>query len=123
MVADWIKNGLPRYGYPVTDLFPTSGGKIVGESHLNGRLHELLDELGYPPGLDLHSFRRSYATHLTTGEGFDLTFVQLQLGHDHAYTTSLYTLPSPDYQRLALERVHERTIKAALELPSERKHP
>nr|WP_173160765.1 site-specific integrase [Arthrobacter sp. 68b] len=123
MVADWIKNGLPRYGYPVTDLFPTSSGKIVGESHLNGRLHDFLDELGYPPGLDLHSFRRSYATHLTTGEGFDLTFVQLQLGHDHAYTTSLYTLPSPDYQRLALERVHDRTIKAALALPSERKHP
>ena len=110
-------------GRPVTDLFPTSGGKVVSESHLNGRLHDFLDELGSRRDWTCISFRRSYATHLTTGEGFDLTFVQLQLGHDHAYTTSVYTLPSPDYQRLALERVHERTIKAALELPSERKHP
>ncbi len=122
MVADWIRNGLPRYGHPVTDLFPTSAGKVVGESHLIGRLHDLVDELGFPPGLDLHSFRRSYATHLVTGEGFDVAFVQLQLGHEHAATTSIYTLPSPDYQRLALERVHERIINAALELPAERKH-
>ncbi|WP_154605405.1 tyrosine-type recombinase/integrase [Arthrobacter sp. AQ5-05] len=123
IAADWITHGLPHYGNPVTDIFPTSTGRIVGESHLIGRLHDLVNELGFPPGLDLHSFRRSYATHLITAESFDVTFVQLQLGHEHAATTSIYSLPSPDYQRLALERVHERTIKAALELPSERNHP
>lgn len=122
MIQDWIRNGLPRYGQPVSDLFPTTGGSLVGESHLLVKLHTLIDELGFPPGLDLHSFRRSYATHLITGEGFDVTFVQLQLGHEHAATTSIYTMPSPDYQRLALERAHERTIQAALGLKPSRKN-
>ena len=40
-----------------------------------------------------------------------MTFVQLQLGHEHASTTSIYSLPSPDYQRL--ERAHDRTLAAA----------
>jgi integrase len=123
MIQDWIRNGLPRYGHPVTDLFPTSGGKIVSESHLLGRLGELVDELGFPPRLDLHSFRRSYSTHLITGEGFDVAFVQFQLGHEHAATTSIYTLPAPDYQRLALERAHERTIQAALGMQAQRRNP
>lgn len=123
MIQHWIRNGLPRYGHPVTDLFPTSGGSLVGESHLIGRLRDLVDELGFPPGLDLHSFRRSYATHLVTGEGFDVTFVQLQLGHEHAATTSIYTLPAPDYQRLALEQAHQRTIKAALGRKAQRSNP
>ncbi|MCH6472533.1 hypothetical protein L0M17_21670 [Sinomonas sp. 5-5] len=58
-----------------------------------------------------------------TGEGFDVAFVQLQLGHEHAATTSGYTMPSPDYQRLALERAHERTIQAALGLQAQRRNP
>lgn len=117
MIAHWIGQGLPRYGDPVNDVFPTSAGAIVTETHLIGRLHGFIDELGFGPGLDLHSFRRSYATHLITGEGFDVTFVQLQLGHEHAATTSIYTLPSPDYQRRALERAHGQTLKAALSRP------
>lgn len=117
MIAHWIAQGLPRYGDPVSALFPTSTGAIVTEAHLIGRLHGLIDELGFPAGLDLHSFRRSYATHLITGDGFEVTFVQLQLGHEHAATTSIYTLPSPDYQRRALERAHDQTLKEALGPP------
>ncbi len=109
----WAEDGLPRYGSPICDLFPTSPGKVVGESHLLRRLHGFIDELGFPSGLDLHSFRRSYTTQLITGEGFDVTFVQMQLGHEHASTTSIYTLASPDYQRLALKNSHEATLAAA----------
>lgn len=112
-IHDWVERGLPRYGYPITDLFPTSTGGLLSETHLIHKLRTLVDELGFPPGLDLHSFRRAYATNLITGEGFDVTFVQLQLGHEHASTTSIYSLPSPDYQRLALERAHDRTLAAA----------
>ncbi|MEX1078002.1 MAG: site-specific integrase [Homoserinimonas sp.] len=113
VMIDWVEYGLPRYGEPVTDVFPTSTGGLLSESHLLDKLRTLVNELGFPPGLDLHSFRRSYATHLITGEGFDVTFVQFQLGHEHAATTSIYSLPSPDYQRLALERAHDRTLAAA----------
>ena len=48
-------------------------------------------------GLDLHSLRRSYATHLIE-DGWDAKFVQDQLGHEHASTTSLYTCVSSDYR-------------------------
>lgn len=112
----WVERGLPHYGHPITDLFPTTRGNVVGEPHLLRRLHGLIDELGFPPGLDLHSFRRSYTTQLITGEGFDVTFAQLQLGHEHASTTSIYTLASPDYQRLALKNSHEATLAAAQNL-------
>lgn len=120
VLRDWVTNGLPHYGEPLTDLFPTSKGNVVGESHLLGRLRAFIDELGFPPGLDIHSFRRSYATHLITGEGFDVAFVQMQLGHEHASTTSIYALPSPDYQTRALQQIHERTLAAAKQLPRRR---
>lgn len=74
------------------------------------RMRSLVDELGFPPGLDLHSFRRSYATHLQIEHGYDVSFVQLQLGHEHASTTSIYTLASPDYRARELERVLNATV-------------
>lgn len=121
VMRDWVRNGLPHYGEPTTDLFPTEPGAVVSENHLLDRLHAFLQELGYPPGLDIHSFRRSYATHLITGEGFDVSFVQMQLGHEHAATTSIYSIPSPDYQTRALQRVHEQTLIAAKNLPERTK--
>lgn len=113
VIQDWVEWGLDEFGDPITDLFPTGGGKIVGESHLWSKLRALVDELGFPPGLDIHSLRRSYATHLQYAEGFDVRFVQHQLGHEHAATTTAYTLPSPDYQVLALKAAHDRTLAAA----------
>lgn len=74
------------------------------------RMHDLVDELGFPPGLDLQSFRRSYATNLQTEYGYDVSFVQLQLGHEHASTTSIYTLAAPDYRARELERVLTTTL-------------
>jgi len=50
----------------------------------------------------------SCATHLLE-DGFDALFVQQQLGHQHASTTSIYTSVSSDYKtrilRHALDRV------------------
>jgi site-specific recombinase XerD len=74
------------------------------------RMRDLVDELGFPPGLDLHSFRRSYATNLQTEYGYDVSFVQLQLGHEHAATISIYTLAAPDYRARELERVLSATL-------------
>jgi integrase len=113
VLDDWIHNGLPRFGEPMTDLFPTGPGRLVSEPHLFRRLSGYLDELGFPAGLDLHSLRRSYATHLLTIYGFDLKFVQMQLGHEYAATTSLYTLPAADFQAAELSRVHTETLAAA----------
>ena len=58
----------------------------------------LLQRAGAPPdGLDLHSFRRSYATHLIE-DGWDPRFVQDQMGHEHASTTGIYQFVSDDFR-------------------------
>ncbi|WP_204805632.1 hypothetical protein [Mycobacterium riyadhense] len=36
--------------------------------------------------------------------------MQLQLGHEHASTTSIYTLAAPDYRARELERVLSATL-------------
>ena len=55
------------------------------------------------PALDFHSFRRSYVTHLIE-DVWDPRFVQDQVGHDHARTTSIYTCVSSDYRTRTLQR-------------------
>ena len=52
-------------------------------------------------------------------DGWDPKFVQDQMGHDHASTTSLYTCVSSDYRVSALRRVLDTTIKDALSLGQE----
>jgi hypothetical protein len=39
-----------------------------------------------------------------------LKIIQLQLGHEHASTTSIYTLAAPDYRARELERVLSATL-------------
>ena len=80
----WIRTGLPWLAPAVSEIFPTANGLPVPKSNLHRRFRDYIDELGYPPGLDIHSLRRSYVTHLFEHFGFDHTFVQRQVGHEHA---------------------------------------
>jgi integrase/recombinase XerD len=50
-------------------------------------------------------------------DGWDPKFVQV--GHDHASTTSLYTCVSSDYRVSTLRRVLDSTINNALSLGEE----
>lgn len=61
---------------------------------------------------------RPYATHLIE-DGWDAKFVQDQMGHDHASTTSLYTCVSSDYRVRTLRRVLDTTIEEALSFGEE----
>lgn len=63
--------------------------------------------------MDLHSFRRSYATHLLE-DGWDALFVQSQMGHEHASTTAIYTCVSSDYRTRTLRGALDATLTAAL---------
>ena len=112
-VHEWIRGGLPGLNPQPSDLFPTSTGLVVPKSNLRRRFRSFIDELGFPAGLDLHSFRRSYVTHLVEFYAFQQTFIQKQLGHEHASTTSIYTLVSDDYQVRELNRVLENTLANA----------
>jgi integrase/recombinase XerC len=80
---------------------------------LNARFAAYREALGLPGGLDFHSLRRSYVTHLIE-DGWDALFVQQQVGHDYASTTGLYTCVSSDYRTRTLRRALDQTITGAL---------
>jgi integrase/recombinase XerD len=112
VLADWLAHGQSHLDAGI-DLFPSEKGALVAENTLLRRFRRYCDDLELSAGLDLHSLRRSYATHLIE-DGWDPKFVQDQLGHDHASTTSLYTCVSSDYRVRTLRRVLDATIKNAL---------
>lgn len=112
VIADWLQHGQPFMDDGI-DLFPSERGALVSEDAVLTRLRRYCNDLGLSDGLDLHSFRRSYATHLIEA-GWDPLFVQHQMGHEHASTTSLYTCVSSDFRVRTLRRVLDQTIAQAL---------
>ncbi|HEY5986487.1 MAG TPA: tyrosine-type recombinase/integrase [Streptosporangiaceae bacterium] len=80
---------------------------------MNARFGVYRDALGLDAGLDFHSFRRSYVTHLIE-DGWDARFVQEQVGHEHASTTSIYTCVSSDFRVRTLRRALDATMEAAI---------
>ena len=65
---------------------PRSGRRGSGWPRSTRRFAAYRDALGLDAGLDFHSLRRSYVTHLIEA-GWDPLFVQHQVGHEHASTT------------------------------------
>jgi site-specific recombinase XerD len=117
VITDWLAHGKPGLDAGL-DLFPSERCALVAENTLLRRFRRYCNDLELPAGLDMHSLRRSYATHLIE-DGWDAKFVQDQMGHDHASTTSLYTCVSSDYRVRTLRRVLDTTIEAALSFGEE----
>src|SRR5215218_5329833 len=67
-------------------LWPSERAERIGLQRANSRFAAYRDARGLPGGLDFHSLRRSYVTHLVE-DGWDARFVQEQAGHQHASTT------------------------------------
>lgn len=112
-VAEWVAHGLPRFGEPITHLFPTATGGLVAQNDLYTRFRGFVDTLGLAPGLDIHGLRRSYATHMITVYGYDEKFISMQLGHVNTSTTTIYTLPSADFAAHEMERVLTKDLLAS----------
>ncbi|MBP2266200.1 integrase [Pseudarthrobacter sp. PvP004] len=113
ILEDWLANG--RGTLQTLDLFPSERGGLIVESTLLRRLRRYLDELGIASdGLDLHSLRRSYATHLAE-DGWHSRFVQDQMGHEYASTTGIYQFVSDDFRIRTLQAALDRTVADALE--------
>jgi integrase/recombinase XerD len=112
IVSDWLERGHPHMTDGL-DLFPSERGTLVSATALNRRFIRYCEDLGLSPGLDIHSLRRSYVTHLIES-GMDPLFVQHQAGHEHASTTALYTSVSSDYRVKTLRRALDSTIRDAL---------
>jgi len=117
VIGHWIDQGLPLLENGL-DLFPSERGTLVSTVALSARFRRYRDELGQDKGLDMHSFRRSYITHLIE-DGTDALFVQQQAGHEHASTTALYTCVSGDYRTRTLRAALDSTIGQALNPPGD----
>ena len=103
VIADWLgtRPALHRRRHrPV----PQREGRAGCRENPAARFSRYCNDLELPDGLDLHSLRRSYITHLIE-DGWDAKFVQDQLGHEHASTTSLYTNPRELHQMGAFSQV------------------
>ncbi len=89
ILDEWATEVRPLFG---TDnnpaLWPSERGQRVGCQRLNSLFIAYRKALGLDDGLDFHSLRRSYVTHLIE-DGWDPRFVQEQVGHEHASTTSI----------------------------------
>jgi integrase/recombinase XerD len=114
VIAQWLEVGLPRLDPDGgLDLFPSERGTLVSEPALSARFRRYRDELKLAAGLDFHSLRRSYVTHLLEA-GMDAMFVQHQVGHEYASTTAIYTCVSSYYRTRTLRAALDSTIKEAL---------
>jgi len=102
---------LAQAGNPAA--WPSERGSRIGLEVLNHRLSAYRDALGFDRRLDFHSLRRSYVTHLIE-DGWDPRFVQDQVGHEHASTTSIYTCVSSDFRTRTLRRALDRMVAEAL---------
>lgn len=115
ILEEWTREFRPLLGRADSPaLWPSERAPRVGLQRINSRFAAYRDALGLDPGLDFHSLRRSYVTHLIEA-GRDPFFVQMQAGHEHASTTSLYTCVSSDYRTRTLRRALEDTVDAALD--------
>ena len=84
----------------------------MSEHRLGKTFKQLVRRADLPEELSLHSLRHSYVTHLIE-DGFDGLFVQQQVGHEHASTTSIYTSVSSDYRTRMLRSALDEVISRA----------
>jgi DNA-binding Xre family transcriptional regulator len=99
ILAQWVEEArplMPESGKSPA-LWPSERAPRIRDGTLHKRFAEYRDALGLDDGLDFHSLRRSYVTHLIEA-GWDPLFVQQQAGHEHASTTALYTCVSSDFR-------------------------
>lgn len=114
ILDQWFTEVRPHFGEAGNPAaWPSERAGRVCLRQLNARFCAYRDDLGLDGRLDFHSFRRSYVTHLIE-DGLDARFVQEQVGHEHASTTSIYTCVSSDYRTRTLRRALDDTITAAL---------
>ena len=110
VLAEWVEHCWPLLVTPGTRwLWPSERNPRVSEDRFNAAFARLSTEAGLPAGLSPHCLRHSYVTHLIE-DGYDALFVQQQVGHEHASTTSIYTAVSSDYKTRVLRDALDKTL-------------
>lgn len=90
-------------------LWPSERSDRVALGTFGDAFAAAREVVGLPKELGLHCLRHSYVTHLIEA-GYDPTFVQAQVGHSYASTTSLYTSVSADFKQRAVQQMIARRI-------------
>jgi integrase/recombinase XerC len=113
VLSEWVGEVWPhlRRG-SVATLWPSERAQRVSEDRFNAAFAQAAARAGLDPGLSPHCLRHSYVTHLVE-DGFDALFVQQQVGHQHASTTSLYTSVSSDYRTRILRTALDGAVARA----------
>jgi site-specific recombinase XerD len=88
-------------------MWVTERNTRVSLGYVDSRFASVRDSAGLDPYLSLHSLRHSYVTHLIE-YGYAERFVQEQVGHQHASTTSIYASVSGDYKNRVLSAAFAR---------------
>jgi len=121
MLQAWTSAG-PRGRFATADrstaLWPSERSDRVALGTLGDSFAAARDLVGLPKELGLHCLRHSYVTHLIEA-GYDPTFIQTQVGHSYASTTSLYTSVSSDFKQKAVQQMIARRIARPEETTSD----
>ena len=88
-------------------LFVTSKGKKLDEKYLHSRVDAICRKAEIKKQIDIHSFRRSLATHLLE-KGADVRYVQRILGHKSINSTKKYIKITTKDLCKAIEKYHPR---------------
>ena len=108
----WCTEGRQLFGTADRSpaLWPSERGDRLTLSALGRSLTAFRRLAGLPPELSLHALPHSYTTHLLEA-GYDPLFVQQQLGHSYASTTSLYTSVSSDFKQKVIQQMISRRLQ------------
>lgn len=100
----WVTEVRPAFSPgKLAALFVTERSARMSLRGLNTAFEQARAAAGLPPELDLHALRHSYVTHLVEFD-YPEKFVSLQVGHDHASTTAIYTGVSDEYRNRLVQR-------------------
>lgn len=113
VVEDWVAVAQLGGDEGPLDLFTSERGTMVSVNCVRQRFSRYCEELGLAPGVDMHSFRRSYTTHLIEA-GIDPKFVEDQLGHEFASTTGIYDCTTTDFRQQTLRGALDSTMREAM---------
>lgn len=110
-MEQWVEQGRNKFANGDPDaIWVTERRTRVSAGYLDKTFAELRDEAGLPKALTLHSLRHSYVSHLLEF-GYAERFVQEQVGHMHASTTSIYASVGSDFKNRVLAKALKKIVE------------
>ena len=102
-LGQYLDEVRPRYGVAALGpaLWLSERGERISARRIDERFASWRRSAGLPVELSVHCLRHSYVSHLIE-DGVDPLFVQHQVGHSWASTTTVYTSVGQDHKNRML---------------------